>query len=122
MPVCLPTRSQSTIWFRIIRSKQKLKYWDIFSKIIEYHQNSAHFNTEEEKSKLEEKLSRMAFDKTMNQSVVFKSSDLTKYGLTVKQIQDLVFVVPKSASDSCDSLREVISLYFSHQSFQVSFV
>ena len=94
--------------------------------VIKYHQDSAHHSYEGEHiEELEQRIAKMAFDKTENNEIVFGQSDLDQNDLTAQEVQDLLFVVPQiadrqSVAERIRSPLKILSFYFAHQSFQVS--
>ena len=89
----------------------------LFFKIIEEHQLSAHFNSDENVEVLERRLSAMAYDKTISGTIVFGGDDLSQYNLTATQVQDLVYVVPNIGEHG--PLMRLVAFFFNHQAFQV---
>ena len=98
----------------------------LFYEVVEKLQSSAHHECGldvDDVKVLNRKLAEMAFNKTIEGSVVFEQSDLERYGLSGENTQDFLFGVMKKTSSKHNNALLVglmLVFYFNHQSTQVS--
>ena len=89
----------------------------LFDELISRLQFSAHNAGEIEDTKVLDKISQLAYNKTMEGSVVIDQNDLSKAGIGCDEIQDLTVGI---RGNSNSALVGPTLFYFAHQSIQVS--
>ena len=94
----------------------------LYIELIKRLQCSSNYGNEDDIYDVSFKLERIAFDTTMNDSVVFEQKDLDRHNLTTNQVQDLVFSSLTTSIGENSSIVGSVLMYFNHQSIQVRFV
>ena len=93
----------------------------MFKELIERLQSSANFNSECCGEKLIKKMAEVAYQCTMQGSVIVTNEDLKGKELSANDVQDLMFGVKGQCSGAeARSLVGMMKFFFHHQSIQVS--
>ena len=110
------------LFCHLYRTVERTEVWtkvqstaDLFNELLKRLQHSSHNASNLDKAEVLDKLSKLAYDKTMEGSVVMTQEDLTNAGLTIDMAQDLMLGFRTDYALVGSSL-----YYFAHQSIQVS--
>ena len=90
---------------------------NLFDELLNRLQHSAHKSSQLDEDEVMTKLSKLAYNTTMQRSVVITQEDLSKCEITPDDVQDLMIGVN---SGSSSALVGPSLFYFAHQSIQVS--
>ena len=90
---------------------------NLFDELLSRLHNCAHKGSQFQEDEIMTKLSKLAYHKTIERSVVITQEDLSKCQITPNEVQDLMIGVHGDASSA---LIGPSLFYFSHQSIQVS--
>ena len=90
---------------------------NLFDELLTRLQQSAHKGSQLQEGEVMTKLSKLAYNTTMQRSVVITQEDLSKCEITPDDVQDLMIGVN---SGSSSALVGPSLFYFAHQSIQVS--
>ena len=91
---------------------------NLFDELLNRLQHCAHNGSQLDEDEIMAKLSKLAYFKTTQRSVVITQEDLSECGVTPNEVQDLMIGVHANASNSAVVGSNMF--YFAHQSIQVS--